>query len=68
MISEVQVTDFDQSMDTEDNDNDYIGWRSLSDIVTTSEDSDSSNNDGTEWLHDSLYEQNHTIFNLWCEN
>ena len=47
-----------------DNDNDSIGWRSLSDTETTSKDSVLSTTKGTEWLDDSFYEQNHTISNL----
>ena len=47
-VSEVQVSASDQSVDTEDNANDFMGWRSLPDIATTSEDSDSSDTDGTE--------------------
>ena len=60
-VSEIQVSDSDKSIDTEDNENDSMDWRSLPDMATTSEDSDSSDNDGTEWLDDSFYEQNHTI-------
>ena len=48
MVSEVQVSDSDQSMDIKDNDNDSNGWRSHPDVVTTSKDCDSSNTDGTE--------------------
>ena len=33
-------------------------------METTSEDSDSSDIDGTEWLDDSFYEPNDTISNL----
>ena len=54
----------DQSIDMDDNENDSIGWRSLPNMVTTSKDSDSSDTDGTEWLDDSFYEQNHSKYNL----
>ena len=63
-IREIQVSNSVQSIDTEDNENDFFGWRSLPDMVTTSKDSDSSCTDGTEWLDDSFYEQNYTISNL----
>ena len=49
MVNEVQVSDFDQSMDIEDNDNDSMGWRSLPDMATISEDSNASDTDGTEY-------------------
>ena len=62
-ISEIQVSDSEEGIDTDDNDNDSVGWRSLPDMVTTLEDSDSSDTDGAEWLDDSAYEQNHTISN-----
>ena len=41
-----------------------MGWRSLTDMVTTPEDSGSGDTDGMEWLNESFYEQNHTISNL----
>ena len=47
-ISKIQVSDSDQSIDMDDNENDLIGWTSLPNMVTTSEDSDSSDTDGTE--------------------
>ena len=47
-VSEIQVSDSDQSIDTEDNENNSMDWRSLSGKVTTSKDSDSSDTDGTE--------------------
>ena len=65
-VSEIQFSDSNQSMDIGENDIDSRGWGSLPDIVTTSKDSDSSGTDGTEWLGDSFYEQNHTISNLQC--
>ena len=45
-VSEIQVRDSDQRMDMEDNDS--MGWKNLSDIATASEDSNSSDTDGTE--------------------
>ena len=60
-ISEIQVSDSDQSIDTEDNENDSMGWRSLPDMVTTSEDCDSSDTDWTEGLDDSFCEQTHIL-------
>ena len=63
-VSEIKVIDSDQSMDIEENKNDSMGWRSLPDIATTSEDSDSSDTNGRECIDDSFYEQNHTISNL----
>ena len=68
MVSEVQVSDSDQGMDIEDNDNDSMGLRILPDIVTTFEDSDSCDTDGIEWLGDSFCGQNHTISNPEYEN
>ena len=58
-ISETQVSNSNQSIDTDDNENDSMGWRSLPNMVTTSKDSGSIDTDGTEWLDDSFYEQNH---------
>ena len=37
-VSEILVSDSDQRMDIEDNDNDSLVWRSLPDIATTFED------------------------------
>ena len=45
MVSEIQVSDSDHSIDIEDNDS--MGWRSLPDIAT-SEHSDSCDTDKTE--------------------
>ena len=41
-----QVTD--QSIDTDDNENYSIGWRNFPNMVTTSEDIDSNDTDGTD--------------------
>ena len=61
IASEIQTSDSDQSADTDKNDNDSMDWKNLPNIVIMSEDSDSSNTGGDEWLDDSLCEQNHTI-------
>ena len=63
-IGEIQVSDSDQSKDIKDNENKYMGWRSLPDMVPTFKDSGSSDTDWTEWLDDRFYEQNHTILRL----
>ena len=47
-VSQIPVSDSDQSMDIEDNDIDSMGWRGHLDIATTSKDSDLSDTDGTE--------------------
>ena len=67
-ISEIQLSDSDQSIDTEDNENDSMDWGNLHDTVITSEDSDSNDTDGTEWLDDSFYDHTHTISNLEYTN
>ena len=58
-INEIQVIDTDPSADIEDNYS--IGWRSLPEIATSSEDSDTCDTDWTEWLDDCFYEQDHTF-------
>ena len=47
-ISEIQASDSDQSIDTDDNENYSMGWKNLPDMVTISEDSDLCDTDGTE--------------------
>ena len=63
-ISEIQVSDSDQIMDTFEHENNSMVWRSLPNMVTHSEDSGSSDNDGTKCVDDGCYVQNHTISNL----
>ena len=45
-ISEIQTSDLDHSVDTDDNENDSVSWKTFPNMVITSEDSDSSNPDG----------------------
>ena len=40
-----------------------MGWKNLPDMIMTSDNSDTSDTDGIEWLG-KFYEQNHTISNL----
>ena len=47
-ISEIQAGESDQHMDSDDNRNDSMGWKNLPNMVIMSEDSDSSDTDGTE--------------------
>ena len=63
-VSEIQTSDSDQNTDTDENESDSMGWKNLPDMVMTSNNSDSSDTDGMEWLDNSFYEQNHTISNL----
>ena len=62
LVTEIQVCDFDTSTEIEDNDS--VGWRSLPEIVSSSEDSDTCDTDKMEWLDDSFYQQAHMISNL----
>ena len=42
-------------IDSDDKENGSIGWNNLPDMVITSEDSNLSDTDGAEWLHNSIY-------------
>ena len=44
-----------------------MGWNNLPDMVLISDNSDTSDTDGTEWLNE-FYEQNHIISNLEYPN
>ena len=46
-ISEIQACDLDQSIDTDDNENDSMEWKILPNVVIMSKDSESSDTDGT---------------------
>ena len=41
-----------------------MGWKNLPDMVMTSDNSDTSDTDGMEWLDYNFYEQNHTKLDL----
>ena len=62
-VSEIQTSDSDQSTDIDENFSDSMDWNNLPDMVMTSDNSETSDIDGMEWL-DEFYEQNHTVANL----
>ena len=62
LLKQIQWLDSDTSTDIEDNES--IGKRILSEIASTSEDSDTCDTDEMEWLDDNLYRQAHMITNL----
>ena len=63
-VSEIQTSDSNQDIDIDENDSDSMGWNNLCDMVMTSDNSDTSDTDGNEWLNE-FYEQNHIILNLY---
>ena len=62
----MQTIDSVQGTEIDKNDSDSMGWNNLPDMVMTSDNSDMSDNDETEWLKD-FYEQNHITSNLEYE-
>ena len=63
-MSEIQASESDGIIDSDDNKNDSIGLKNFPDMTITYEDSNSSDTDGTERLDIGFYEENHTISNL----
>ena len=61
-MTEIQVSGSDSSTGIEDNDS--IGWRSLPEIVSTSEDSHTCDTDKMVPLDNSFYRQVHRLSNL----
>ena len=57
IISEIQTNDPDQDTEIDENDSHSMGWNNLPDMVMTSDNSDTSDTDGTERFN-ALYEQN----------
>ena len=53
MISEIQTSNSDQDTEIDKNDSDSMGWNNLPDMVMTSDNSDTSDNE--------FYKQNHII-------
>ena len=46
--SKIQTSDSDQNTDIDENDSDSMGWNNLPNMVMTSDDTDTSDNDATE--------------------
>ena len=58
MVNEIQVDQTDSSM-TAGEDDDSVGWRSLPEILESSDEGDTCNSDDKEWLHENFYKQEH---------